>query len=78
MFQKKINFLIVGLGAAGVHLSYQLLKSGETFLVIDNAQPNTSSRVAAGIINYITGKRMVKTWMADEIIPFATETYRDL
>ncbi len=78
MFQKKINFLIVGLGAAGTHLSYQLLKSGKTFLVIDNAQSNSSSRVAAGIINYITGKRMVKTWMADEIIPFAVETYREL
>lgn len=34
--------------------------------------------VAAGIINPVTGRRFVKTWRADELIPTAVETYRAL
>lgn len=72
------EFIIVGQGICGTWLSYYLQKVNKSFLVIDNNQPNTSSRIAAGIINPVTGRRIVKTWMIDEFIPFIKEAYNEL
>ena len=33
-------------------------------------------RVAAGVINPVTGRWMTKTWNFDQILPEAVETYR--
>jgi hypothetical protein len=33
---------------------------------------------AAGLINPVTGRRLVTTWMIDELIPFAFNAYRDI
>lgn len=46
-------------------------------MVIDDGNPSASSRVAAGIINPITGRRMVKTWMIDTFLPVAYERYNE-
>ena len=67
--------IIVGQGVAGTFLSYFFHKAGIDFIVIDDAKPNASSRVAAGLINPVTGRRVVKVWMDDVIIPFAEKTY---
>lgn len=56
-------------------LSWELEKAGEDFLVADEYRPNSPSRVAAGIINPITGRRHVKTWMADVLLPHAKMSY---
>ncbi|MFI5152350.1 MAG: NAD(P)/FAD-dependent oxidoreductase [Chitinophagales bacterium] len=74
----KIDCLIIGQGICGSFLSWQLEKAGLSFLVIDNASPGTASRSAAGIINPITGRRMVKTWMIDELLPFLLNAYQEL
>ena len=74
----RYDCIIVGQGLAGSMLAWFMLRSGEVPLVIDNGDPNSASRVAAGLVNPITGRRMVKTWMADTIIPFALDTYREL
>jgi glycine/D-amino acid oxidase-like deaminating enzyme len=44
------------------------------------ADPNllNSSQVAAGMFNPITGNRMNKTWLADQIFPFLHQFYRQL
>ncbi len=44
-------------------------------MVIDESRPFTSSKVAAGIINPVTGRRMVTSWMIDELMPFASNAY---
>lgn len=62
------EFLIIGQGVSGTWLSYYLQKEKRSFVVIDNSQKNSASRVAAGIINPVTGRRIVKTWMIDELI----------
>lgn len=72
----QVDYLIIGQGICGTLLSYCLQKAGKKVLVIDEARPDASSRVASGIINPITGKRLVKTWMADQLIPAATTMYR--
>ncbi len=73
-----IEYLIIGQGISGTWLSYYLQKKGKSFLVIDNNSPNTSSKVAAGIINPVTGRRHVEVWRAKEILPFAWNAYRQI
>ncbi len=46
--------------------------------MIDKGLEQTSSKVAAGIINPVTGRRVVKSWMIDELIPFAKNTYHEI
>jgi len=72
------DFIIVGQGIAGSLLAHELIDSGKKLLVIDKFQPFSSSRIAAGIIHPITGRRLAKSWMADELIPFAEKRYKDL
>jgi len=74
----KKDFIIVGQGIAGSLLAWFLLKKNRSVTVIDDAKPNASSRIAAGIIHPITGRRIVKTWMVDVLFPFAENFYRDL
>lgn len=71
----KVDYLIVGQGLSGSFLSRYLLEAGSSILVIDEERPNTASRIASGIINPITGRRLVKTWEIDRFIPFAREAY---
>lgn len=56
-------------------LAHLLLEKGKTIHIFDNHYRGSSSTVAAGIINPVTGRRFVKSWLADELIPFAKETY---
>jgi glycine/D-amino acid oxidase-like deaminating enzyme len=73
-----VDYLLLGQGICGTFLSWTLQKAGYSFLVIDEAQENTASKVAAGIINPVTGRRIVKTWMIDEVMPFACDAYTEL
>lgn len=73
-----VDYLIIGQGISGTWLSYYLHKANKSFVVIDNNQPNSASRVAAGIINPVTGRRIVKTWMIDELLAFLVPAYEEL
>ena len=75
---KKYDYLIVGQGLAGTTLTFSLLRCHQSVLVIDDGEPNASSRIAAGIFNPITGMRMVKTWKADLLFPFLFQFYTAL
>lgn len=69
------DYLIVGQGIAGTMFAHFLLKRGRRILVADNYNPTSASNIAAGLFNPITGKRFVKTWKADTVLPFAEQTY---
>ncbi len=73
-----IDYLIVGQGLAGTLLGYQLIRRNRSILIIDEYDENSSSNVAAGLFNPITGKRFVKTWLADVIFPYLHEFYPEL
>ena len=75
---KEVDYIIVGQGLAGTFLSYFLRQKGYNLLVVDNAYEGCSSMVAAGIINPITGRQFNKSWLIDDILPFAIDTYRKL
>lgn len=73
-----VDYVIVGQGIAGSLLSWFLLQEGKRVLVVDNGADPVASKVAAGIINPVTGRRYHTTWKADELHPFAEKTYADL
>jgi len=75
---KSYDYLIVGQGLAGSLLSWFLIDKGASVLVIDPEEKNTSSKVAAGLIHPITGRRMVLSWRADEFVPYSIQTFRSI
>lgn len=74
----QVDYLIIGQGICGTMFSWFLHKEGKTFMVLDDANEKAASKVAAGIINPVTGRRYVTTWMIDEVMPFAIQTYNEL
>jgi glycine/D-amino acid oxidase-like deaminating enzyme len=72
------EYLIIGQGISGTMLSWYLKQSGRSFIVLDNGDKNTASRTAAGLINPVTGRRIVQTWMIDQLLPFAFDAYKKL
>jgi len=74
----QVDYLIIGQGVCGTWLSWFLTKENRTFIVIDKNEPTTPSKVSAGIINPVTGRRMVKVWMAEQILSFAHEAYHEI
>ena len=74
----KADFFIVGGGLAGSVLAWVLQQRGSRVLVFDAEPPMSCSRLAAGIINPVTGKRLVKSWRFEEFLAFAKNTYRQM
>ena len=70
--------LIVGQGLAGTLLGHACERAGIAFDIVDAGHAGAASRVGAGIINPITGQRIVKSWGIDALRPLAWETYREL
>ncbi len=74
----QIDYLIIGQGLSGSCFARLCEKHQKSFLVLDEEEENASSCVAGGLINPVTGQRVVKTWLADEIFPYAEEFYHDM
>jgi glycine/D-amino acid oxidase-like deaminating enzyme len=75
--KKEFDYIIVGQGIAGTVLAYSMIKEGLSVLVIDDKSLSSCSKVAAGNFNPIVFKRLVKSWMADELIPFSDKFYKE-
>jgi len=74
----QFDYIIVGQGICGTFLSWNLTSAGKKVLVIDDDQPSTSSKVASGVINPVTGRRIVRTWEIEKFLPFAWNNYKEL
>lgn len=72
------EILIAGQGVAGTLLAWELEQAGIPFLIRDPGHECAATAAAAGIINPITGRRLVKTWRFDVLRPLAAEVWRDL
>lgn len=69
------DFLIVGQGVAGSVLAWTLDQRGCTVLLADDPGLPSASAAAAGIVNPLTGRKLVRTWKADELFPFLHQYY---
>ncbi|AZQ61978.1 FAD-dependent oxidoreductase [Flammeovirga pectinis] len=73
-----VDYLIVGQGLAGTIFAETVQNNGFSFKIIDNAALKNSSRVAGGVYNPITGRKMVKTWMCDDLFDQLENFYPQL
>ncbi|MBT1702007.1 NAD(P)/FAD-dependent oxidoreductase [Chryseosolibacter indicus] len=73
-----VDYIIVGQGLAGSALAVHLMKMNKKFVIIDGPTPNSATRVAAGLFNPVTGKNLVKTWLADKIFPYLHTFYPEV
>lgn len=73
-----IDYIIVGQGLAGTVLHRKLTLAGQLTLCIDDGHNQSSSKVAAGMVNPITGRKYVKSWRIEDFLPVARKTYADL
>lgn len=74
----KYDYLIIGQGLAGSLVGFRLAKAGKSVAFIDHPQQVAASNVAAGIINPITGRRFVKSWQIEQLLPIAKQLYKQL
>ena len=71
----QMDYLIVGQGIAGSLLALNLLERGRSVLVVDDGHKHAASKVAAGLINPITGRRHALTWRFMECWEFLQSDY---
>lgn len=71
-----MTFTIVGQGLAGTWVALGLQRAGHHVRIIDPQNAQTSSRVAAGIVNPITGQRLKPTWRGDTLLPHARNAFK--
>ncbi len=69
--------LIVGQGLAGSSLAWKLLKAGQPCHVVDRPLAETASRVAAGLVNPLTGRKIKPDWRQEECLAEAHRYYRE-
>lgn len=72
------EYLIIGQGIGGTSVAWHLHDSDKSFQIVGDSSMPSSSRVAAGIFNPLTGKKLVKTWLADDLFPYARTFYGGL
>ena len=73
-----LDFVVVGQGLAGTLLALELERRGRRVLIADDGWRTAASRVAAGVLNPVTGMRIVKTLGADDLLPAAKRVYSAL
>ena len=74
----QVDYIIVGQGLAGSLICSHLMNRGSSFIVFDQGHQGSSSICAAGIINPVTGRRFVKSWLYDTLIDQALKQYHEL
>ena len=75
---RNTRVLIIGQGLAGTLLAWYCEQHHIDFLCIDDEKQNTSSRIAAGIVHPVTGRRLVVAPSFSEQMKTATEVYASL
>jgi glycine oxidase len=73
----KVDYIIVGLGLAGLAFAEELLAANKTFIVFED-DSQTSSLVAGGVYNPVILKRFTPVWNAKEQLEVALPFYQKL
>lgn len=73
----KVDYIIVGLGLAGLAFAEELVAAKKTFIVFED-DSQTSSLVAGGVYNPVILKRFTPVWNAKEQLEVALPFYQKL
>ncbi|WP_298879238.1 FAD-binding oxidoreductase [uncultured Polaribacter sp.] len=73
----KVDYIIVGLGLAGLAFVEELIAAEKTFLVFED-DSQTSSLVAGGVYNPVILKRFTPVWNAIEQLKLALPFYKKI
>ncbi|ARV06673.1 FAD-dependent oxidoreductase [Polaribacter sp. SA4-10] len=73
----RVEYIIVGLGLAGLAFVEELIKAKKTFIVFED-DSQTSSLVAGGVYNPVILKRFTPVWNAKEQLEVALPFYKSL
>ena len=71
----QVDYIIVGLGLAGIAFAEELRKNNKSFLVFEDNSQN-SSLVAGGMYNPVVLKRFTPVWNAKEQLEIAIPFYQ--
>jgi len=74
---KKLDYIVVGLGIAGISICAQLEKRGKSFIAIDNGQER-STAASGGVFNPTVLKRFTAAWNASDFYPVARQFYSSM
>ena len=74
----KLPYIIVGQGLAGSMLALEMGKANIPFQIVASPSKTSASIVAAGMFNPLVFKRVTKSWLVDETLPFAMGKYMEL
>ncbi|APY10293.1 FAD-dependent oxidoreductase [Seonamhaeicola sp. S2-3] len=72
-----VDYIVVGIGLAGISFCEQLRNNNKTFVVFDN-NSQLSSAVAGGLYNPVVLKRFTPVWKAKEQLELALPMYANL
>jgi glycine oxidase len=72
-----IEFIVVGRGLAANTLAHTFHQNEISFKLVGTESLSSCSKVAAGIWNPIVFKRLTKSWLADDLIPYLHTFYTD-
>lgn len=73
----KVDYIIVGLGLAGLAFAEELIYANKSFIVFEDNSQN-SSLVAGGVYNPVVLKRFTPVWNAKEQLEVAIPFYQKL
>ncbi len=71
-----VDYILVGQGVAGTLLGWEMRQAGLRIAVFDDGRADAASRLAAGIINPVSGRKFEVSWQYDTVYPLAKATYR--
>lgn len=74
----RLDYLIVGQGLAGSLLAWELVQRQRSLMIIDNRRYQSSSMVASGLVNPVTGQRLHALDNILDLLNAAQHCYREL
>lgn len=74
---KKVDYIIVGAGYAGLFFAHQLHQDGKTFVIFSGKEKG-ASHVSAGMVNPAVLKKFTTFWLAQEQLDFLQKTLAEI
>lgn len=73
----QVDYIVIGIGLAGISFCEQLKANNKTFVVFDN-KSQQSSTVAGGLYNPVVLKRFTPVWKSKEQLEIALPMYKHI